>query len=203
MDDFFPEVKVNHTPHTHAAQPLPNTARDPRLDPDPATDHILGPMNAAVTIIEYGDFESPACAQAYEAVKIILRTFPTQVRFVFRHNPEVEIHPHAEAAAEAAEAVGAQGHFWPFHDLLFEHRDHLKPAALRQLADRVGADLNRYDHETQGRLYLQRVQENRSSAHALGVRAMPTFYVNGQLTDVSFGLEHLAQAVAQAAGARH
>lgn len=191
-----------HEPQSHAVLHAPARTLDARLRPDPATDHILGPASATVAVIEYGDFESPACVQAYEAVKIILAEFPARVRFVFRHNPEVEIHPHAELAAEAAEAVGAQGHFWAYHDLLFQHRDHLKPAALRQYADQVGADLTRYDHEMKDRVYLQRVQENRNSAHALGVRAMPAFYVNGRLADVSFGLENLAQAVARAAGAR-
>ena len=106
--------------------------------------------------------------------------------------------PHAERAAEAAEAVAAQGHFWPYLELLLEHQNHLKESALRQYADRVGADLVRYDHEMQGRIYLQRVQEHIAGARHLGIRSMPALFVNGAMVDVSFGLERLDRAVTQA-----
>ena len=96
--------------------------RDPVLTPDDATDHIIGPLSAKVTIIEYGDFECPSCGQAHAAMKIMLKHFGHRVRFVFRHYPQVEVHPHAELAAEAAEAAGVHGCFWPFYDLLFEHQ---------------------------------------------------------------------------------
>jgi protein-disulfide isomerase len=171
---------------------------DPLLSADTATDHILGPASAAVTLIEYGDFESPVCGQAHTAVKILLREHGKRLRFVYRHFPEIPVHAHAEAAAEASEAVGAQGHFWPFHELLFANQAHLKEKSLRQYAEQVGADLIRYDHEMQARIYLQRVQENCAGARHLGIDAMPTFYVNGQLVDVSFGFEHLDKAVALA-----
>jgi protein-disulfide isomerase len=171
---------------------------DPLLKADPAIDHQLGPASARITLIEYGDIESPACREAHVAIGILLREHPKQLRFVFRHFPETAIHPHAERAAEAAEAVGAQGHFWPYLELLLEHQDHLKENALRQHADRVGADLVRYDHEMQGRIYLQRVQEHMAGARHLGIRSMPAFFVNGSRIDVSFGLEHLDRAVLQA-----
>lgn len=86
---------------------------NPLLTPDPATEHILGPVSAAVTIVEFGDFECPACRQAHPAVQFLLSHFGQRVRFVFRHFPLREVHPHAELAAEAAEAAGAQGKFWP------------------------------------------------------------------------------------------
>ena len=170
---------------------------DPMLRADPAIDHILGPVSAPVTMLEYGDVESPACREAHAAVKILLREHPKHVRFVFRHFPEFAIHPHAERAAEAAEAVAAQGHFWPFLDLLLDNQEHLKEKSLRQYAERVGADLIRYDHEMQARIYLQRVQEHIASARHLGIRSMPTFYVNGVLVDVTFGLERLDAAITQ------
>ena len=165
------------------------------LTPDAAVDHILGPASAPVTIIEYGDFECPSCGQAHAAVKIILERFADRVRLVFRHYPQISIHPHAEMAAEAAEAAGAQGRFWPFHDVLFEHQEHLKERHLRQYGERLGLDLERYDYEMNDHVYLQRVQEHVRSGELLGIRAMPTFYVNGMLTDVSFGLKHLEEAV--------
>src|SRR5919206_2703012 len=95
-----------------------------------ATDHVLGPESARVEVIEYGDFECPNCGQAYPAVKQLLRHFEHRVRYAFRHFPLIEVHPHAQLAAEAAEAAGAQHKFWPMHDLLFEHQLHLKAKDL-------------------------------------------------------------------------
>ena len=168
---------------------------DPLLLPDTATDHILGPASARVTLIEYGDVESPACREANTAVHILLKEHPKHLRVVYRHFPETEIHPHAEPAAEAAEAVAAQGLFWPYLDLLLANQEHLKENALRHYADRVGADLIRYDHEMHERIYLQRVQEHIAGARHLGIRSMPAFFVNGVLIDISFGLERLDRAV--------
>ncbi len=175
---------------------------DPLLVPDPATDHILGPASAPVTLLEYGDFECPMCKEAHGAVKILLREHGKRLRFVYRHFPDLEAHPHAEKAAEAAEAVAAQGHFWPYFDILFDRQAHLKDKALRQYAEEVGADMMRFDHEMQDRIYLQRVQEHAAGARRLGILTMPAFYVNGQLVDVSFGLERLDTAIAQALKAR-
>ena len=93
-----------------------------------------------MTVVEYGDFECPSCGQAYPAVKMLLKRFGDRVRFVYRHLPLVEVHPHAELAAEAAEAAGAQHKFWQMHDLLFEHQLHLKAASLRQYALQAGAN---------------------------------------------------------------
>src|SRR5438552_18785946 len=98
------------------------------------TDHVLGTVSAKVTVVEYGDFECPSCGQAYPAVKMLLKRFGDRVRFVFRHFPLLEVHPHAELAAEAAEAAGAQHKFWEMHDLLFEHQQHLKANSLMQSA---------------------------------------------------------------------
>jgi protein-disulfide isomerase len=168
------------------------------LRPDAATDHIIGLASAKATIVEYGDFECPSCAQAHGAMKIILKQFGHQLRFVFRHFPQVEVHPHAELAAEAAEAAHAQGHFWPFYDMLFEHQEHLKEKQLRQYAELTGLDLERYDYEMKDHVYLQRVQEHASGGRHLGIRGTPAFYVNGQLADVSFGLQHLDEAVQRA-----
>lgn len=175
-----------------------NAAVNPLLVPDPATDHILGPADARVTLLEYGDFECPSCAQAAPAVKIMRSRFGRQVRFVFRHFPLREVHPHAELAAEAAEAAGAQGKFWPFHDLLFTHQHRLGEAHLRDHAQQVGLDMARYENEMRDHVYLQRVQEQMQAADQLRVRATPSFYLNGAFVDVSFGLTHLQQAVEQA-----
>lgn len=97
-----------------------NAKLDPLLYPDEATEHIRGSASAPVTVIEYGDFECPLCRQAHEALEVMLPHFSHQVRFIFRRFPLREAHPHAELAAEAADAAGAQGKFWPMHDLPFE-----------------------------------------------------------------------------------
>src|SRR6266566_2784396 len=150
------------------------------------SDHALGPAWAKVTVVEYGDFECPSCGQAYPAVKMLLRHFGDRVRFVFRHFPLVEVHPHAELAAEAAEAAGAQHRFWPMHDLLFEHQQHLKAISLRQYALQAELDLDRYDYEMNEHVYLQRVHEHIDGGAKSGVRSTPGFFVNGAVQDVSF-----------------
>jgi len=123
-------------------------------------DHALGPVAAGIELIEYSDFESPSCAQAYHAIGILLRQFEHRIRFVFRHFPLMEIHPHAELAAEAAEAAAAQGEFWAMRERLFENQQHLKTRDLRRYAGAIGLDLERYDSEMSDHIYLQRVQEH-------------------------------------------
>ncbi len=172
--------------------------RDSLLAPDGATDHIRGQSFAAVTLIEYGDFECPLCSQAHTALKVMLPHFGHQVRFVFRHFPLREAHPHAELAAEAAEAAGAQGKFWPMYDLLFTHQQHLLDKHLLDYAEQVGLDVPRYRNEMKDHVYLQRVQEHMLGARLLSVRSTPAFYVNGVFTDVSFGLQHLHEAIDKA-----
>jgi len=159
------------------------------------TDHILGPHTAKVTLVEYGDFECPNCNQAYPAVKLLLKHFEPQIRIVFRHFPLTEVHPHAQMAAEAAEAAGAQHKFWPMHDLLFERRGHLRREDLRHCAEQIELDLERFDYEINDQVYRQRVNEHIDSGKLSGVRGTPTFFLNGNTVDVSFGLEHLRQAV--------
>ena len=158
-------------------------------------DHVLGPPSARVTLVEYGDFECPSCGQAHHAVKILLKHFGDRLRFVFRHFPLVDVHPHAELAAEAAEAAAAQRKFWPMHDLLFERQLHLKPKQLRQYASELELDLERYDYEMGDHVYLQRVKEHMAGGAASGIRATPAFFVNGAIHDVSFGIERLKHTI--------
>ncbi len=171
---------------------------DPLLEPDDATDHIHGPASAPVTLVEYGDFECPSCSQAHAALKVMLPHFGQQLRFVFRHYPLREVHPHAELAAEASEAAGAQGKFWPMYELLFAHQQHLKDKHLLDYAAQVGLDIARYQNEMNDHVYLQRVQEHMQSGRHAGVRSTPSFYINGVFCDVSFGLQHLHEAIDKA-----
>jgi protein-disulfide isomerase len=160
-----------------------------------ATDHILGAAHATVSVVEYGDFECPNCKQAAPAVKMLLEHFKGRVSVAFRNFPLEEVHPHAVGAAEAAECAGAQDRFWPMHDLLFDNQPHLKPPQLRSYADKLQIDMARYDLEMDDHVYLQRVREHMQSGRASGVRATPTFFVDGKLTDVSFGMRSLFDTV--------
>jgi protein-disulfide isomerase len=163
--------------------------------PASATDHTIGPAHASVTVTEYGDFECPNCKQAAPAVKLLLDRFAGRIRFVYRHFPLEEVHPHALHAAEAAESSGAQGKFWPMHDLLFDNQPHLKLHQLHGYAERLQLDMARYAAEMDDHVYLQRVREYMQSGSESGVRSTPTFFVNGRIQDVSFGLRFLFDAV--------
>lgn len=163
--------------------------------PVDASDHLLGASHAPVTLVEYGDFECPNCRQAAPAVRLVLARFAGRVRFAFRNFPLEDVHPHALHAALAAETAGGQGKFWPMHDLLYDHQSHLKMPQLRGYAERLELDLIRYDAEMQDEVYLQRVREHIESGRRSGVRATPTFFINGRIHDVSFGLQRLAEGV--------
>jgi protein-disulfide isomerase len=160
-----------------------------------AADHMLGDASAGVTLIEYGDYECPYCVQAEPPTQRLIATSGTRLRFVFRHSPLVEIHAHAELAAEAAEAAAAQGRFWPMHHKLFTQSHDLSLPALTACAESIGLEMNRFKGEMADRIYTQRVQEHRRAALQSGVRTTPTFFLNGELVDVSAGFDALAQAV--------
>ena len=163
--------------------------------PPNASDHAIGPAHSSVTLVEYGDFECPNCKQAAPVIKLLLERFTGRIRFIFRHFPLAEVHPHALQAAEAAECAGGQGKFWPMHDLLFDNHAHLKAHQLRGYAERLQLDMGRYDLEMDDHVYLQRVREHMQSGRESGVRATPTFFLNGRIQDVSFGLNSLFEAV--------
>jgi protein-disulfide isomerase len=173
-----------------------NQQRAPDLTvPVQPTDHLLGDAHAPVTIVEYGDFECPNCKQAAPAVKLLLERFAGRVRAVYRHFPLEEVHPHALAAAQAAECASGQGKFWQMHDLLFENQSHLKTQQLHSYAQSLGLDMARYTAEMDDEVYLQRIREHMQGAHRSGVRGTPTFFINGRLQDVSFGIRALFDAV--------
>lgn len=158
-------------------------------------DHAMGAEQAPVTLVEYGDFECPNCKQAAPAIKILLEHFAGRVRFVYRHFPLEEVHPHAMQAAEAAEAAAAQGRFWPMHDLLFDRQLHLASSQLCTCAQELRLDMTRFAAALDGHLHLQRVREHRQSGSASGVHGTPAFFVNGVIADASFTLHELYDAV--------
>ncbi len=165
------------------------------LEPLGPADHVRGPDRAPVTVVEYGDFECPHCKKAVGAVNLLLARFGEQVRFAFRPFPLEGVHPHALLAAEAAECAASQGKFWEMHDLLFEKQAHLELRQLFDYARTLGLDMARFTAEMNDEIYLQRVREHQRSGDASGVRGTPTFFVNGNLVDVSYGLHALREVV--------
>ena len=164
-------------------------------------DHIQGAADADVTLVEYGDYECPYCGAAYPIVKRIQREMAGRLRFVFRNFPISTSHPHAEAAAEAAEAAGPQGRFWEMHDLLFENQRHLIGPDLRSYAEMLGLDLDRFDDELDRHVHADRVREDFTSGVRSGVNGTPTFFIDGMRHDASFDYETLLEALERAAGA--
>lgn len=167
------------------------------VPPEP-TDHMQGSEHAPVTLIEYGDFECPSCKVAVQTPKLLLERFPSRIRFIFRHFPVQEAHPHALLAAEVSETAAAQGKFWQMHDLLFQNQAHLKDRDLHRYGEELGLDMARYAAEMDDHIYLQRVREHADGGRRSHIRATPTFFLDGVVQDISFGMKALHDAVAAA-----
>jgi len=163
---------------------------------------VLGPGEAPVTLVEYGDFQCPHCRAAHFYLKNVLATMGSDMRFVFRHMPLTQIHPMAQLAAEAAEAAGAQGRFWPMHDAIYENQDLLSPALLTRLAQRLGLAMQRFIDDAEGHRFLPKVKEDFMSAVRSGAAGTPSFFINGELYEGSFDDESLIDALRFAALAR-
>jgi Na+/H+ antiporter NhaA len=160
---------------------------------DPERDHIRGPKQALITVIEFGDFECPYCGQAEPVVRDILTD--TTIRYVWRHLPLTDVHPRAQLAAEASEAAAAQGAFWPMHDLLLQHQDALTMMDLRGYAESLGLDADRFGAELERHMYETRVAQDVESADLSGVSGTPTFFINGQRRYGAFDLPTLTEAI--------
>ncbi|MCY1222441.1 Thioredoxin [compost metagenome] len=160
-----------------------------------AADHAVGPDTARVTVVEYGDFECSYCRIAYGAMKILLEHYGPQVRFVYRHYPMASWHPSAEPAAECAEAAAAQDRFWQMYRMLYEHPQGLKPDVLRHYAGMAGLDLDRYDNDMSTHRHLPHIRADQHGGTRCRVRGTPSFFVNGTVQDVTFGMERLQRAI--------
>jgi protein-disulfide isomerase len=158
-------------------------------------DHWLGPEDARVTLVEYGDYECPYCGEAYSIIKAVLQRLGEQVRFVFRDFPLSEAHPHARLAAYSAEAAGLQGRFWEMHDLLYEHQEALEPDDLIGYAELLGLDVERFDRDAGSREVAERVRADLLSGARSGVNGTPTFFINGQRYDGSWAARPLFAAL--------
>jgi protein-disulfide isomerase len=158
-------------------------------------DHIRGPHSAAISLVEYGDFECPHCGQAHFVLNELMRHVGKYTQLVFRHFPLANIHPHARRAAEAAEAAGAQGRFWEMHDILFENQDALEDEDLLAYSRGLGLDVNRFAQELAEERYAPRVHEEFLSGVRSGVNGTPTFFINGYRHNGAWDLESLREAI--------
>ena len=143
-------------------------------------DHALGPSNAPVTLVEYGDYECPDCLNAFPIVQQLQERFGERLRFVFRHFPRNSIHPHAGVAAQAAEAAALQGKFWEMHETLFKNQHRLGDVDFGNLALKVGAELYSFESSITSDRVVRRVELDFNSGEQSNVRGTPTFFINGR-----------------------
>ena len=168
-------------------------------DVDPERDHIRGDPDGAVTLVEYADFECPYCGRAEPTIRELLDMHHGGgLRYVFRHLPLQDVHPHAQLAAEASEAAAAQGAFWPMHDTLMAHQGELDLDDVHRYADELELDADRLEDEVRRRVYVGRVSEDVQSADASGVSGTPTFFINGRRHQGVYDIEALTKAISRA-----
>ena len=170
-------------------------------------DHVAGPDSAPVTLVEYGDFECPHCGRAEPIVQGIRRRLGDQLRFVFRHFPLAEAHPHAQSAAEASESAGSQGKFWEMHDIIFRNQIALEREDLLEYAAEIGIDPKRVEQDLADGVYHRKVRDDFRGGIRSGVNGTPTFFINGirfdgDWSNASEFLRALQDAGALHAGAR-
>jgi protein-disulfide isomerase len=168
--------------------------------PITSQDHIQGPEDAPLTLVEYGDYECPSCGSAYPIVKRVQEHFGKRLRLVFRNFPLREIHPHAESAAETAEFAAAQGRFWEMHDLLFENQEQLGQALYFELAEELGLSQRALAQALEEGKYKDRVRADFSNGVRSGVNGTPTFFINGTRHDGPFDYESLVLALGEKSG---
>jgi Na+/H+ antiporter NhaA len=168
-------------------------------DVDPERDHIRGDPNGAVTLVEYADFECPYCGRAEPTIRELLDMHHGDgLRYVFRHLPLQDVHPHAQLAAEASEAAAAQGAFWQMHDTLMAHQGELDLDDVHRYADELELDADRLEEEVRKRVYLERVAEDVQSADSSGVSGTPTFFINGRRHQGVYDIDALTTAIRRA-----
>jgi len=191
-------IVVRRLPSSVRARQIGRTAEDIldlSEDVDPERDHIRGPDDAPVTLVEYGDFECPYCGQAEQVIRELLSSMGSDVRYVWRHLPLNDVHPDAQLASEASEAAAAQGQFWEMYDLLLSHQDRLSPRDLARHAEELGLDVERFRDELRRRVHVARVSEDVTSADESGVSGTPTFFINGRRHYGVYDIDTLTEAV--------
>ncbi len=161
---------------------------------DPERDHVRGPADAAVTLVEYGDLECPFCGRAEGVIRELLSDFG-DLRYVWRHLPLNDVHPHAQLAAEASEAGATQERFWEMHDTLLTHQDHLTLRDILSYAEELGVDMERFRGHLRKRKGAGRIAEDVESADLSGVSGTPTFFINGHRHQDAYDIDTLSKAV--------
>jgi protein-disulfide isomerase len=170
------------------------------LDPPVSElDHAEGPADARVTLVEYGDFECPSCGEAFRVLQQVKPAFGPNLRFVFRHFPLRSSHPHALAAAKAAEAADAQGKFWPMYERLFQHQTQLTDADLLRHARKLGLELDRFQRDMASRTAEVRIREDLASGARSGVNGTPSLFIHGERYTGPLDRASLVDALARAA----
>jgi protein-disulfide isomerase len=167
--------------------------------PDPERDHLQGTVDAPIALLEYGDYECPVCGEVQPIVTEIQRRLGDDLCFAFRHFPLTNVHPHAEHAAEAAEAAGEQGAFWPMHETLFANQDALDDESLAEYAIALGLNEARFIEDVVSGANTQRIREDFRSGVRAGVNGTPCFFINGQRYDGARVLESLLAAMSHPA----
>jgi Na+/H+ antiporter NhaA len=170
------------------------TLSDLAVPVDPDRDHVRGPADAPVTVVEYGDFECPYCGKAETVLRELLSDFG-DVRYVWRHLPLSDVHPRAELAAEVTEAAAAQGAFWEMHDLLLDHQGDLRPPDLLAYAERLDLDLDRFREDLRRNAHAPRIEEDVDSADISGVTGTPTFFIDERRHEGAYDIDTLSAAV--------
>jgi protein-disulfide isomerase len=166
--------------------------------PVSARDHIRGSAHAPITLVEYADYECPYCGMANPIVDQIREELGDKLRFVFRNFPLTEVHPHAEHAAEIAEAAGAHGKYWEMHDLLYQNQQALDDKDLAKYAHLVGLPATEVKRALEQQGYMEHLREDFLSGVRSGVNGTPTFFINGIRHDGSYDFETLMGAIADA-----
>ena len=164
-------------------------------DPVTAADHVQGDAKAPVILVEYGDYECPACGAAHPIVKAVQKHFSKQLRFVFRNFPLTRLHPHAESAAETAEFAGAHGRFWEVHDALYENQDELSQPLYLALAESLNLPAAQLAEALDNHSFRPKVRADFSGGLRSGVNGTPTFFINGMRHDGAFELGDLVTAI--------
>jgi protein-disulfide isomerase len=163
-------------------------------EPITEQDHLLGPADAPITLIEYGDYECPTCLNAVPIVQKVREALGNRVRFIFRHYPQSSIHLHASAAAEAAEAAADQGKFWEMHEALFKHQKELATIDLSHLALTQGLEIYKFETSRTRDKHRKRIDADYEGGKRSGVNKTPTFFINGRRYDGPMNADGLLAA---------
>jgi protein-disulfide isomerase len=162
-------------------------------------DHLRGGASARVTLLEYGDFECPQCAEAYPVLKELEDKLGDQLQFAFRHFPITSAHPHAQRAAEASEWAAAQGRFWAMHDALYRRRAKLSEAVILEVAEEIGLDPAGVRHAWTTHAHFQRIKDDFRGGLRSEVAGTPTFFIQGTRYDGRWDGDNLERALAATA----